>query len=442
MLQNFLDSLKLLVWGTPTLIAIIAVSVVATVALRFIQFTEFFRAWGTLFHKEEGLTGELTPFQALLSTLNSSLGNGVIVGVAMAICMGGPGAVFWMFIIGFLCMILRFVEVYLSMSFASLPGAKVVLGGPFLYLSKIPGGFFWPYFYAFSCLIFVFVGGGAMQGNSVAVAFGNVIPLPLWVFGALLGGFVLYIVLGGAQRIMKISGVLVPLKVGLFLFFCLSTLIVFAGNIIPSLFLIVKSAFNPAALGGGFAGVTIQSMFRDSLTRMFGASEAGVGTAGILYGSTGSTRPFYNGLSAMTGTFMTVNMACCLLGLCIVASGAWQSGAVGAVLTAQTFATVFGVIGGFGTALLTILFGTGVFIAYGLIGRQCWIFLTGGRWVNVFNGLFCAAALVGSIIEIKTVWALVDVTCFFCVFANVLGILFLLPYVRGEVLPVLIESGK
>ncbi len=441
-LYNGVMAFRAAVWGTPMLATVVITAIVATVALRFLQFTEFLKSWGRIFEKEEGQAGEITPFQAFLNTLNSSLGNGVIVGVAMGISTGGPGAVFWMFIIGLLLMIIRFVEVYLSLSFASLPGQKSILGGPFLYLSKIPFGSVLPFCYAASCLTYVFLGGGTMQVNSISIALSNAVALPTWVFGAIISLFVLYIIIGGAQRIVKITGILVPVKVGLFLFFCLGVLLTNLENIIPALTLIIKSAFNPSALGGGFAGVTVQLIFRDSLNRMFGASEAGIGTAGILYGSTGSKRPFYNGLTAMIGTFITVNIAACLIGLSIVVSGAWKSGATSSVLTAQTFATVFGVIGNFGAALLTILFGTGVFIAYGLIGRHCWTFLTGGRYIWMFNVFFCFFAFLGSVLEVPLVWALLDIAGFFCIAINFLGIIFLLPYVRNEVVPVLQESGK
>ncbi len=439
---NGLNVLKSAVWGTPTLAVVVITAVAATIALRFLQFTEFFKSWGKLFEKEEGKAGELTPFQAFLNTLNSSLGNGVMVGVAMAIGIGGPGAVFWMFVLGFFLMIIRFIEVYLSMSFTALPGQKSMLGGPFQYLGKIPFGFFWPTFYAISCLIYVFIGGGMMQANSIANSFASIISLPTWVFGAIVTVFALYIVFGGAQRIIKMTSILVPVKVGLFLFFCLGVLIINYENIIPAILLIVKSAFNPSALGGTFAGITAQLAFRESLIQMFGASEAGVGTAGILYGSTGSKRPFYNGLTAMIGTFITVNIAACLIGLCIVASGAWQSGAVGAALTSHAFSSAFGVFGGLGSALLTILFGTGVFIAYGLIGRLCWIYLIGDRALWLFNIIFCTCAFLGSVINVSAVWALLAIVSFFCVASNFLGIIFLLPYVRNEVLPVLKESGK
>lgn len=435
MLQELLLQCRDVLWGTPLLVFVIGTGVITTVALNFLQFRTFFSSWKLIFAEQDS-SGELSPLQAFLNALSASLGNGSIAGIATAIHAGGPGAGFWIFIIGFFGMILRFAEVYLATSFSTLSLTGRVLGGPFLYLSKIPAGRYLPTFYAGCCLLYALTSGNAMQCNSITMALTHMVPaLSMWVVGAVLTLFVLYVLLGGAQRIVKVSDYIVPLKVGLFFITCIGVLLYHWANIIPAIILMVKAAFDPRAIMGGAVGLTVQHVFRLSLTRTINASEAGLGTAAVMYGATGSKQPLNDGLSAMLGTFISTNLVCTMIALSIVASGVWDSGANGSALTVAAFQTVFGPIGGWIVTTLSILFGIGVFVAYGFVGRQCWLFLSNDRYPQVFTLLFTACALWGSVADISSVWAAIDIANAACLLVNLFGILWLLPFMRGQVLP-------
>lgn len=438
MLQDLLLQVRDLIWGLPLLCFVVGTGVIATAALGGIQFRNFFSSWKLIFAKQDGISGDLNPLQAFLKALSASLGNGSIAGIATAIHTGGPGAAFWIFFIGFLGMILRFCEVYLSTSFSTISKTGRVLGGPFLYLSKVPGGSFLPYLYALFCLGYSFSSGCSMQCNSMSMAITEMVPsLSVFVIGVVLTAFTFYLLAGGAKRIVKASDMIVPLKVILFFFTCTGVLLYYWAELIPALMLMVKAAFNPQAFAGGIVGLTVQQVFRLSLTRCINASEAGLGTAAVIYGSTGSKHPLNNGLSAMLGTFISTNLVCFMIALSIVASGAWRNGANGSALTSEAFQSVFGAFGGWVVALLSVLFGMGVLIAYGFVGRQCWLFLTHDRYENVFKVLFCIAAFWGSIADVSVVWAAIDLANAGCLLMNLFAILWLLPYMRSHILPVL-----
>lgn len=435
MFQEIILHVRDFVWGLPLLAFIISTGIITTITLNFLQFRTFFSSWKLIFAKQD-TSGELSPFQAFLNALSTSLGNGSIAGMATAIHAGGPGAGFWIFIIGLFGMVLRFAEVYLATSFSTVSLTGRILGGPFLYLTKIPGGRYLPTFYAGSCLLYALTSGNAMQCNSISMALTHMVPsLSLWTVGIVLTIFVLYVLLGGAQRIVAVSDYIVPVKVGLFFVTCIGVLVYHWANIIPAILLMIKGAFAPQAVMGGAVGLTVQHIFRLSLTRTINASESGLGTAAIMYGATGSKTPLNDGLSAMLGTFISTNLVCTMVALSLIASGVWDSGANGSALTVAAFQTVFGSFGGWIITLLSIVFGVGVFVAYGFVGRQCWLFLTNDRFEHVFTVLFTLCALWGSVANITSVWAAIDIANAACLIINLFAILWLLPFIRSHALP-------
>jgi len=438
MFSQLINELRNVIWGTPLLGFVVGTGILTTVGLGFVQFRKFITGTKLVLGGGSDATatvGEISPLQAFLNALSASLGNGAIAGIATAIHSGGPGAAFWVFFIGFIGMVLRFAEVFLATSFSSISSTGRVLGGPFLYLARVPGGTFLPTFYAFACLSYGFSSGCAMQCNSISTALNEVVGIPLAVIACALVALTLYVLLGGAHRIIAVSTAIVPFKVGLFFVSCTGVLLYHWAAIIPAIGLIFKAAFAPQAVMGGAVGLSVQHVFRLSLTRTINASEAGLGTAAVIYGSTGSKNPINDALSAMIGTFISTNLVCTMVALTIVASGAWQSGETGSALTAVAFQTAFGSIGGWIVSLLSILFGIGVLVAYGFVGRQCWLFLTNDRFEQGFTVLFCAFAFWGSLADVSVVWASVDIVNAACLIVNLFAILWLLPYMRSHVMP-------
>ncbi len=435
MLSHLIDSFSNFICTWPLLVCFMGTAIVVTIGLKGIPFKKFFTGFFSLL-KISGNTAkagaEITPLQAFLNALSTSLGNGAIAGIAAAIHLGGPGAGFWIFVAGFFCMILRFSEVYLATSFASLSSTGRVLGGPFLYLKNLPGGKFLPFIYALFCLGYTMIGGCAMQCNSITSALVAVTGVPTLVVTGILVIFVLYSLIGGAQRIVKISSFVIPIKVIMFFVFCTGILIYHWAALIPSINLMIKAALTPEAVLGGAFGLSIQRICSIGLLRTINASEAGLGTAAVIYGSTGSVNPSDDGLSAMLGTFISTNLACFMVALAIVSSGVWNSGVDGSALTALAFETVYGTLGGWIVVSLTVLLGLGVFVTCGFVGRQCWLYLTNDRFEFVFPILFCLSALWGSINNVAAVFGVLDLIVAGCVFINLYGIIWLIPFMRKQ----------
>ena len=213
------ESIVATLMGWPLIITAVSVSILCTIAFKFIQIRYFVSAWRFfLTPSEKSASADMSPVQALINALNSNLGNGTIAGVATAIFSGGPGAVLWILIIGLLLMAVRFAEVYLSTYYASRASAGTKVGGPMIYLGAVAGGSFLPYLYASICLLYGLVVANAIQVNSITISLQQAIGLSPYVIGAILFAFVVYIMVGGSSRIVSVSEKIVPLKVGVILY--------------------------------------------------------------------------------------------------------------------------------------------------------------------------------------------------------------------------------
>lgn len=425
-----LASIVEVLMGWPLIVIVVAVSILCTLVFKFIQIRYFVAAWRYfLTPSEKSSTADMSPVQALINALNSNLGNGTIAGVAVAIYSGGPGAVLWILIIGMLLMAVRFAEVFLSTYFAARAPAGTKVGGPMLYLAEVAGGNILPYLYAFVCLLYGLVVANAMQVNSIAVSLQKAVGLSPYVIGAILLVFVIYIMIGGSQRIVSASEKLVPLKVGLF---CFSTFIILAfhwASIVPALKLIITSAFQPLAVVGGIIGFTVQQAMRFGILSAVMATEAGLGTTAIMFGSTGSKEPVKDAIMSMLSTFITAIIAF-IMGLCIVVSGIWNNGLTSTALTMSSFETVFGTLGGWLVIFLASSFGLGVVVAYAYVARETWIFLTKGLFLNVFAVTYCLITFVGCVTDVNVVWVIAYILNGILLVINLYGIVYLLPVIR------------
>lgn len=434
-LYDMILQLNTFIWGWPLIIYVVGVALIATLALSFVQFRYFFRSWKLVFFPGKKAKAkkqvDMTPFQAFLNALSASVGNGSIAGIATAIYAGGPGAAFWIFVLGFLAMALRYAEVYLSSYFATESAVGSSLGGPMIYLRHVPGGKILPYFYALFCFLLALTSGNAMQANSITGGLTWIMPfLPKIGIAVALLAFIIYVMLGGAQRIVYVSDRIVPVKVGLFFITCFTVLLYHYNALIPAFKTILLGAFNPAALGGAALGLSVQHALRYGIARSSNASEAGLGTAGVVYGGTESKEPVNNGIMSMLSAFISANLVCFSIALMIVASGVWDSGLRGIDLTSAAYETVFGTAGGWIVTFLSISFGMGVLVTYAYIARACWIFMTGGKWMSVFTALFCLVTFMGAIVDLEIVWNSIDLVNAGLLMSNLWGILWLMPLIR------------
>ncbi len=432
-LNALLFSIGSALWGWPLIGFVLMSGVVMSVACDWIQFRYFGAAWRFVFKPEVSSAGQISPLQAFLNTLSASIGNGSLTGMATAIYSGGPGAAFWVFVLGFLTMPIRFAEVYAGTSSAFRDVDGTMRGGPLAYIQLVPGGKILVYCYVFFCLVLTFVGGNAMQCQAVTKGLTTMLPLNIYLVAGILFAFIVYVMLGGAQRVLKVSDMVVPVKVGLFFVSMIIALLFHYASLWGAVKLMVQFAFTPEAVGGGIIGYTVQDAIRFSMARSLNATEAGIGTAGILYGGTGTKEQMRSGIMAMATSFISNHLVCFSIMLLIIASGAWKSGINGTALTILAYESVFGALGGWVVTVLSALFGLGVLIAYAYIGRECWSFLTRGRYFGLYAALYCSMALVGSLAEISLVWNSIDIAVAGLVIVNMYALLMLLPRIRKAV---------
>jgi alanine or glycine:cation symporter, AGCS family len=437
-LELTIDMIRAFAWGWPLIIFVIFSGAIITVALQCIQLRYFAQAWRYVFKAEQQVSGQqeayITPFQAFVNTLSASIGNGSTAGMATAIYSGGPGAAFWIFVLGFFTMAIRFAEVYASTYFIEKSATGVLRGGPMIYLKRVPGGSVLPYIYSFFCLMLSFVSGNAMQCNSIALGVERMIGVDTRVVAFILFVFLLYVMFGGAQRIINVSDKIVPVKVGLFFIATLIVLVYHYQMIWSALVLIVKSAFTSRAVTGGLIGYSVQDAIRFGMSRSLNATEAGLGTAGVLFGTTATKDPMRSGIMSMASTFISNHLVCVMLMVVLVASGVWNSGLTSTKLTIAAYETVFGSLGGWVVTFLSMTFGMGVLVAYAYIGRECWSFLTGGRAMGIYTALYCIMAAVGSLAQVALVWSAIDIVNAGLLIVNLYGLLMLLPTIRSAVI--------
>jgi AGCS family alanine or glycine:cation symporter len=431
-LDSIVASISSFMWGWPLIIGVIASGIIMTVALGGIQFTRFFDAWRYVFapaaEAESKNSEAISPFQAFINVLSASIGNGAFVGMAVAMFLGGPGAAFWIFIFGILYMPIRFCEVCASSLFSD---SKSALGGPMIYLKKVPGGSVLTVLYAISIIIYTFIGGSAIQCNSIAIGLKNITHISLPILGVLLFLFFAYIATGGSQRIMWAAEKIIPVKVGLFFIALICVLIYNWAGIIPALKLIIQSGLSLQSLSGGLIGITIQQSIRWGLVQTINATESGVGTAGILFGSAQGQSAARNGIMAMAATFVSNYLVCFVMMLAFVATGTWNNGLTGIDLVIAMLSTTFGcTLGSIIATFLSIAFGLGVAVAYIFIGKQCWISLTKNNNTTLFTVLFCLSAFLGAIFPVATAWNLIAVPIALLIIINLGGLLYLLPQIK------------
>ncbi|MDF2576549.1 MAG: alsT 1 [Chlamydiales bacterium] len=438
-IDAFIHKLVEQIWGWPLLGLLAVVSIVFTILLGGVQFKYFFTSWKLAFSNEnpkssdESGEKQITVFQAFINSLGASIGNGNIAGIPAAVHQGGPGAIFWMVVFGFICLSIRYAEVYLGTLFTNNASAKdkAPIGGPMLYLAKIPGGRYLPHIYAFFCFFYTLVAGNAIQCNSIAVGFVRTMPdtSPMTV-AIILTAFVMYVLLGGANRIIAASEKLVPLKVGVFLICSTILLGYHSDKILEALQLIWHHAFHPVAIAGGAVGIAVSSAISYGVSFGMNASEVGVGTASVIFGRTEKQDPVKKGIISMLSAFITTHVVCFIVGLSVIVSGVWNNGETSTALNVSAYETVFGLKGGWIVNFYTIVFGLSVVVAYAYIAQECWLFVTRQRGKVVFLVLYTLATIWGTLGSVDFVWDTIRIILATMLLINLYGIMYLLPSVR------------
>lgn len=425
------------IWSFPLLIGIFGICVFVTLQLRFVQFRYLSSAIGMIFSAQSETAstkkaGDLTAFQAFINTLGANIGNGSLSGVPAAICIGGPGSVFWLLLASTCAVALRYAEVYLGMAFIGKYRFGSAKGGPMLYLSLLPMGVFFSYAFAIFCLGYALFGGNMIQCNTVGLALQktwNIDPMITAYFAL---AFIAYVLIGGAQRIVAYLDFLVPFKVALFIGSSLIVLIYHYQMIPHAFYLIFQGALKPEAFIGGSFGYALQRSISVGLQRGILIHEAGLGTAAVAFGGTTGEYAVKDSILSMLSVYINTHIVCLMIALSLLASGVWNNGTgeTSSALVISAYETVFGWFGGWIISFLVINFGVSVLVSYAYLGRICWSFLTGGKFMYVFPVLYAASAFFGTYMNVYFILSLADLVNAGLFVVNIVGILWFMTVIR------------
>ncbi len=430
-LTEFSGRVSSLLWGNPlTLGILLGTGVYLSFRLAFLQVRGFRAALRQLRRglAEPGEAGEVSPFQALSTVLSATVGTGNIAGVATAITLGGPGALFWMWVTAVFGMATKFTECTLAVRFRHIAADGEVSGGPMYTLANGLGMRRTGMAFAAAAMIASFGIGNMVQANSVVDGLVFVWPAAAhwrWLIGVAMAGAVAAVILGGVRRIAGVASVLVPLMAGLYVIAACIVLMVNASLVPAALWQVLDSAVNPAAVGGAAIGEAI----RWGVARGLFSNEAGLGSSPMAFAATRVGTPARAGLVAMLGPFVDTLVICSLTGLVIITAQMSVAGVpadlVGTALTAFAFSTVLGHAGSLVVGTGLSLFAYSTMIAWSYYGDRCAMFLFGPRAVLPYRLLFTALVVVGATVPLHLVWNIADIMNLLMAIPNLIGVLLL-----------------
>ncbi|MEZ4600918.1 MAG: sodium:alanine symporter family protein [Syntrophotaleaceae bacterium] len=430
-MQSLLDSLSGLVWGPVTIFLLVGTGLLMTLLVGFVQLRRFGYAWQLIsgrFDNPED-QGEITHFQALSAALSATIGTGNIAGVGTAVALGGPGAIFWMWVTAFFGMALKYAECLLSLHFRTIHEDGSVSAGPMYYLEKGLGQKWLGVLFAFFAVIASFGIGNMVQANSVAEPVQVYFGVPKLVTGLVIGSLVFAVIVGGIRRIGQVASKLVPFMC---VFYVAGALWVLFANWqgIPGAFAVIfRDAFSGSAAAGGFAGAALAQAIRFGVARGVFSNEAGLGSAPIAHGAAQTREPVREGLVAMLGPFIDTIVICSMTGLVIILTNAYESGLTGAELTASAFQAGLPGPGGYIVAFGIIFFAFSTAISWSYYGDRSIEYLLGARLILPYRVLFCLLLPVGAAIPLNLVWTISDIFNALMAWPNLVGLLCLSPLV-------------
>jgi len=418
--STFVASLNSFAWGPVMIVFLVGTGILLSAGTKFIQFRKLGYAFRLLFSKEHNGTGDITPFQALMTSLSATIGTGNIAGVATAIALGGPGAVFWMWMTAAFGGATKFGEAVLAIRYRETNDKGEQSGGPMYYIKngmkdKFGGNWAWlGWAFAFFGVIASFGIGSMVQSNSVADALQAGFKVPVLWTGIILTVLTALVIVGGIKSIARVTSKIVPLMA---LFFVAGSLAVLARNAsgIPAAFgMIFSNAFNSSAVAGGLVGTVI----RFGVARGVFSNEAGLGSAPIAHAASANNNPYTQGLIASLGSFIDTLIICTMTALVVLVSGlvtlgadgmmAITDGLTGAALTTRAFDASLPGVGKYIVSLGLIFFAFSTILGWYYYGSKCFEYIAGTRSIPVYKIVFLASALVGTILKIGIVWDLSD----------------------------------
>lgn len=421
------------VWGPVMLALLVGTGVFYTIRLGGLQFRLLPRALKLAFSRQKAsdAPGDISQFQALMTALAGTIGTGNIAGVATAVVLGGPGAVFWMWLSALVGMATKYAEAYLAVYFRVRDSRGNMSGGPMYYIEHGLGLKSLAIMFAVCGALAALGTGSSVQSNSVAQALQNTIGLPGWVTGIVLTVVTGLVLLGGIRSIARVASIIVPVMAVIYLLGGLAIILTHLDLVWPAVKLIVSDAFNGQAVAGGAIGMAI----RYGVARGVFSNEAGIGTAPIAAAAAKTNRPEEQALVSMTGTFLDTIVVCSVTGIVLVMGNQYTQGITGAALTSNSFEAMLPGIGSWVVTVGLIFFAYSTILGWSYYGEKCAAYLLGEKAVVPYRVVYTGFVMLGTLISLDLVWAAADVFNGLMAFPNLVGLLLLSGIVVHKRLP-------
>ena len=407
-----LNAIDSFMWGPPLITLLVGTGIYLTIRLKLLQVFRLPKALKLIFKAQNNGRGDVSSFKALCVALAATVGTGNIVGVATAVKVGGPGAIFWMWVAAFFGMATKYSEGLLAVKFRSVDEKGEIAGGPMFYIRNGMGEKWKPLatFFALACIGVAYFGIGTFPQvnaivDSMEIAFG----FPKLATDVILTVFIAAITLGGLQSIAKVASGIVPFMALTYVAISLGLIILNLDQVPAAIAMIISDAFTGAAAAGGFAGSTVMMAMQNGVARGVFSNESGLGSAPIAAAAAKTKWPAEQGLISMTGTFIDTIIICSMTGLALVLTGVWQGDTAGAAMTSAAFASAYGF---FGSQLLTIalvLFAFTTILGWNYYGERACIYLFGNKGVLPYRLIFIALIASGAFLKLEAIWILADI---------------------------------
>ncbi|WP_121614035.1 alanine/glycine:cation symporter family protein [Mesobacillus foraminis] len=429
-MTDFLNWLSGVVWGPPTLLLIVGTGLLLTIRLGFYQFSSLPYALKLAFSKNQDKSseGDISHFQSLMTALASTIGTGNIAGVATAVVLGGPGAIFWMWVTALVGMATKYAEAILAVKYRTVGGNGQMAGGPMYYIEKGLGWKWLAVLFALFGSIAAFGIGSSVQSNSVAAAVENSFGINPWITGMILTIFTALVILGGIKSIGKVTSLFVPVMAIFYVVGGLAIILMNLDLLPAALGKIFSDAFTGQAVAGGAIGAVI----RYGVARGVFSNEAGMGSAPIAAAAAKTDHPGRQALISMTGTFLDTIIVCSITGITLVMGGMYlDTDLTGAALTTETFDSLLPG-GGWIVTIGIILFAYSTVLGWAYYGEKCFEYLFGNKSIMIYRFVYVATVLVGAGMNLGLVWTIADIFNALMAIPNLVGLLFLSGVVVAE----------
>ena len=420
----FFASFASLMWGPWLLILLLGAGFWLTFRLGGIQFRKLFYALQLAFSKERKGEGDISHFGALMTSLAATVGMGNIAGVSTAVALGGPGAIFWMWMTGLVGMATKYSESFLAVKYRQVNEHGEISGGPMYYLEYGLGQKWLGVCFAVFGSLAAF--GIMIQANTAAIAVVESLGTSKIFVGIVLSVLTGMVIIGGIKRISDVASYFVPIMVAVYFIGAFIVILSHLGQLAVGLKLILEHAFTGTAATGGFIGATLAKTIRYGVARGLFSNESGMGSAPIAAAAAKTNQPAKQALVSMSGTFLDTLVVCSLTALTLASTGVWVSGETGVALTMQAFsAGLPGTWGPFIVTLSAITFAFSTILAWEYYGEKCFEYLFGDKWVPFYRYLWVLFVFLGSMVKLEIVWNFSDAMNALMAVPNLVGLVLL-----------------